>query len=713
MSFLTKTSLKSLLIGGFLVCAFLTGLSGGIGIFSLWHIKTMMSQIAGNVIQNVDKQNAQIQRLIPARKIITQISEATTPEDLDQTMEEFRSLHNKSESTVSEIEAINQEIIALAEYKKHQISALQNLNQLKKENISTLDTITKLTIDSVKASEKESNKEIENEILSIKNGFGRVLSNQKTSSRGAGLEKALSDTGINSMMDELIMVSEMSISAVRAAMSVQSRTNRQLVVVNDIIGSADMPSLEEASKEIHRLGGEINSELVELPEDRTTDEIISLLQAISSSIEKMVEAKKSEIATLRAFKDKELNVRLLIGDVENRLLSEGKKLTHEVENRMNHSGDNVNRWQFIQVVLVVFAIVLALFIGFMVSAFITTPINNTIAAFKDIAQGDGDLTFRLDDSAKNEMGRMGRWFNVFIQKLQGIIKEIARQVDNLSVLSADLSDISEEIKQGIQSVSEKSNNVSISAEEMSTSMSSAAITMDKSATNTNMVASSSEEISSTIDGIARNVEKAREISNTAVQKASETSTNMDLLGNAAVSVGNIIETITEISEQVNLLALNATIESARAGEAGKGFAVVANEIKELARQTQEATQDIKDKIKGIQETTTITVEQISEIINVIIEVNNLVATISTSVEKQSESTRGIAASVAQASRGIQAVNENVNQSSSMVNEITRDIADVSNSLNQMSASGAQVFKSSGELSALSENLRKVVQQFKC
>jgi len=137
------------------------------------------------------------------------------------------------------------------------------------------------------------------------------------------------------------------------------------------------------------------------------------------------------------------------------------------------------------------------------------------------------------------------------------------------------------------------------------------------------------------------------------------------------------------------LALNATIEAARAGEAGKGFAVVANEIKELAKQTAEATGDIKEKIEGIQSTTNMTVGQISEITQVITDVN-----------------------VAQASRGIQEVNENVNQSSSVSAQISQDIADVSVSMNEMPTSSSQVNLSAQELSKLSESLKQMVDQFK-
>jgi methyl-accepting chemotaxis protein len=343
---------------------------------------------------------------------------------------------------------------------------------------------------------------------------------------------------------------------------------------------------------------------------------------------------------------------------------------------------------------------------------IVRGLKEMIASFQDIAKGEGDLTKRIEIASKDEIAELAGWFNTFIEKLQGIIRQIAGGVETLSTSSTELSAISEQISQGIQSASDKSNTVSAAAEEMSANMNNVAAAMEESATNTGMVATASEEMSATIGEIAQNAEKARCISDEAAHKATDASTNMDELGNAADAIGKVVETITEISEQVNLLALNATIEAARAGDAGKGFAVVANEIKELAKQTASASQDIKEKIGAIQGTTTTTVGQITDITEVITEVNEVVSTIATAVEQQSATTREIADNVSQASQGIQEVNENVNQSSTVSTEISRDIAGVSATMNEISTGSEQVNLSAQELSKLSERLKQMVEQFK-
>ena len=134
------------------------------------------------------------------------------------------------------------------------------------------------------------------------------------------------------------------------------------------------------------------------------------------------------------------------------------------------------------------------------------------------------------------------------------------------------------------------------------------------------------------------------------------------------------ETITSISNQTNLLALNATIEAARAGAAGKGFAVVATEIKELAKQTAAATEDIKVKISGIQNSTANTVDDIEKVMKVIHDISDIVTTIATAIEEQSVVTKDIAGNISQATRGVDEASDRVSQTSTVAQSVAQDIA---------------------------------------
>jgi methyl-accepting chemotaxis protein len=359
---------------------------------------------------------------------------------------------------------------------------------------------------------------------------------------------------------------------------------------------------------------------------------------------------------------------------------------------------------------VIFAAIIALclFIAFG----IVRALKEMIVSFQDIAEGEGDLTKRIAIRSKDEMAELAGWFNTFLEKLQGIIRKIAANSANVDHSSSELTDIATLMSNSTSETSSRADNVSVAAEEMSANLNNVAAAMEESSTNTSMVATAAEEMSATINEIAQNAENARSISDQAVDKADTASKKMDDLGQAAQGIGKVVETITEISEQVNLLALNATIEAARAGEAGKGFAVVANEIKELAKQTSQATLEIKEKIGKIQDSTDETIEGIDEISKVIKNINDIVATIATAVEEQSTATREIASNITQASQGIQEVNENVNQSSAVANQITSDIAVVNQGSSEVANSSDQVKHSAEDLKRMATELNAIVGSFK-
>ncbi len=273
---------------------------------------------------------------------------------------------------------------------------------------------------------------------------------------------------------------------------------------------------------------------------------------------------------------------------------------------------------------------------------------------------DGDLTVAIDAGARP--GSMLAALGETKRGLVTIAGDIFNGVESLTLSSTELSVISERLGDAASGTSDKSNTVAAAAEEMSVNMNSVADASEATAGNVNMVA--------------------------AAERTRQASKKIDELGRSAKEVGKVTAVINEISEQTNLLALNATIEAARAGEAGKGFAVVANEIKELARQTAEATQNIRRIIEEMQASTGATVEEIREVTTVIEEVSELITTVAAAIEEQSATTREIAGSVAQASQGITEINENIVQSSSVAGEISGDIADVSALAGELSGSSS-------------------------
>ena len=366
--------------------------------------------------------------------------------------------------------------------------------------------------------------------------------------------------------------------------------------------------------------------------------------------------------------------------------------------------------QLIAAAIITIALILTIIICLKI--FVTNPIKNTIEMVKDIAQGEGDLTKRLNVKSNDEIGELSNWFNQFLEKLQELIKEVSINAATIDTASTGFTELSDRMNNGVEALSSRSHTVAKATDDMSANMTSVAAAMEEAATNINMVATASEEMSSTITEIAQNAEKARSITGHAVSQTQSASNQVNELGNAATLIGKVVETITDISEQVNLLALNATIEAARAGEAGKGFAVVANEIKGLANQTATASGAIKEQIQGIQTSTDGTIGEISSISNIVMEINEIVATIATAVEEQSATTKEIAENISYASTGIVEVNENVSQGSTSSLQVAQEITEITDATNSLASSSQEVKSNADELSALGDRLAVLMGKFK-
>ena len=365
----------------------------------------------------------------------------------------------------------------------------------------------------------------------------------------------------------------------------------------------------------------------------------------------------------------------------------------------------------------VLIVTLALALVFAIIYFISTkiisePIDRVVEGLKDIAEGEGDLTKRLRVTSHDEIGSLAKWFNVFMDKLQDLIKQTVSTSGSVGNSSADLLVISGEMVKSTTSTMSKTDKVTKAAEEMSMNINAIASAMEEASSNINMVAAATEEMTSTINEIARNSDQARGISIRAVTSSRDASEKMNRLGSAAVDIGKVTETINDISNQTNLLALNATIEAARAGEAGKGFAVVAGEIKELSKQTAEATHEIKSRIDGIQAVTVETVKEIGSVGAIIREISEIITTIATSVEEQSAATKEISQNIGQASTGIQEVNEKINRNANVASVISKEIADVDISTGEILKNSDKVNQSADKLSEMARMLSDKVGMFK-
>jgi methyl-accepting chemotaxis protein len=347
-----------------------------------------------------------------------------------------------------------------------------------------------------------------------------------------------------------------------------------------------------------------------------------------------------------------------------------------------------------------------------ISMKISRPISEASEILGEIASGEGDLTTRMEVSSNDEIGVLANNFNLFVKKLQAIIGKVAENTSEVHVSSSDLSGLSNELHRLSEDSSSKTEHVVHSSNEASMNMNSVASAMEEYATNMTAIATATEEMSSTIHEIVESTETASSMTQEAMQQTSNMVTQLDSLHIATAKISEFVGTITDISDQVNLLALNATIEAARAGDAGKGFAVVASEIKELARQTSDASTQIQENIGLIVSSSEGTTTEIKKITQVVDQINEIIIHIGTALEQQSIATSEITTNISQASEGIGDVNANVSQTAELVHEVQTEVEGVEQNSKQIISQSNKVRDTSGSLRILSDQLEELVSRFK-
>ncbi|MFN8063505.1 MAG: methyl-accepting chemotaxis protein [Vicinamibacterales bacterium] len=312
-------------------------------------------------------------------------------------------------------------------------------------------------------------------------------------------------------------------------------------------------------------------------------------------------------------------------------------------------------------------------------------LNRKVAAILEVvnAAAKGDLTREMTVTGGDAAGMIADGLKGFLSDLRVSIAAITQNAQALASSSEELSAVSTQMGANAEETATQASVVSAASEQVSK--------------NVQTVATGTEEMSASIKEIAKNANEAAKVATAAVKVADSTNTAVAKLGESSMEIGKVIKVITSIAQQTNLLALNATIEAARAGEAGKGFAVVANEVKELAKETAKATEDIGQKIEAIQTDTKAAVEAIVQISSIIGQVNDISNTIASAVEEQTATTNEIGRNVAEAAKGS--------------NEIAQNIAGVAQAARSTTDGANDTQKSAHQLSKMAAELQSLVSRF--
>ncbi len=394
---------------------------------------------------------------------------------------------------------------------------------------------------------------------------------------------------------------------------------------------------------------------------------------------------KTEIIPL--VNDTSETLKQLVGLARDTIIATSQDLREQVETA-----------ERIIMILVAVGVLLGIIIATSVVLGILGPLNQAIAAMQDIAEGEGDLTRKLNEKGGAELKALGRAFNLFVDKIRETVSQTTEAVERLAQVSGRMSAITEETVMGVDQQNSETERAATAMTEMaSTSVevaehargaAQAANDADGSAHEGQAVV---EQTMTSITALAGEVDKAGEV--------------IASLQQDSIQIGSILDVIRSIAEQTNLLALNAAIEAAAAGEQGRGFAVVADEVRTLASRTQDSTQEIQAMIERLQKSS-------EEAVNVMGNGRSLAE----QTVDQAGQTRVSLDTITQAVNSISEMNASISvaadEQSKVADEINRNIVTISDISHQTARGSNEIAQHSEELTRLAQTLKGLVGGFR-
>jgi methyl-accepting chemotaxis protein len=454
----------------------------------------------------------------------------------------------------------------------------------------------------------------------------------------------------------------------------------------------DAESIKRASENIIKLKPQLEKDLKGADSTIRTKELKAKLASINPKVDQMYKLYIEKVLKIELGKDSGIAVSSILNNPEYRaLLAEVSQLILEVsDQKASNAKKNVETLQaeldqiklFMRLMLGV-SVLLSFLVVYVVLQSVKRPLASLQKTILEMA--DSKLNTSVENTnLTNEVGEMAKAIQVLQTNLQQSFKAIGANSASVASSSEELAAVSMQMSSNAEETSAQAKVVADAADRMSS--------------NTQMVATGIEEMSASIREISLSTVQASTVANQAVDVAKSTNETMSKLGKSTMEIGNVLKVISSIAEQTNLLALNATIEAARAGELGKGFAVVANEVKELARQTAKATEEIGGSISVMQADAKGALASIEEITAIINKMNEISGIIASAVEEQAATTAEI--------------NRNVSEAATGSTEIAKNIKSVADAAKSTTEGASNSQQAASDLSKIAVDLEGAVAKFK-
>ncbi|CAN2041420.1 methyl-accepting chemotaxis protein [Candidatus Magnetomoraceae bacterium gMMP-15] len=740
MLVLSNIKIRTLLLTGFLLCAFITGISTYVGQRALKNTQKRMKEAAHRISNITAKHNMQEVYIASIHEIIVKIRSTENAENFDFILNRINSLQKKwlYEPAQRLIDIIKNKLIV------HKI----DLIKVRKELDSLLDSI------------HVAFEIINRDTITIADSFNfdaqiRIANAVNEIKETNVIFKISSDISEN--LDNLFLTTETSVENIKSALSVRSCAQQLEARVKDALLSNNMDVVNYARHPISTIISTATNELSCLPKNEITTELNKTFLSLSSMLVTALRLKiklisnEQEIAVLLGKNDenspKTKSLTMLIKSLDKVLSAKTICMNKEIETISKASFNEAKSWQNILIIVGVISIIFAIITGIFTARIVTRGVNRIVSALHDVASGDLSMRMSVEDNQVAEVNKMVISLNSTIDNLHSMIREITLTSEKVTesalsltqtsdkmtskaklmiIRSKDATNATEQATVNISNMAAESKNVSTqigwvasSSEKVSGNMRDIMEVSEDISSNLNNVADASKQMSSAINIAASAIEEMyaslNEVSKSsgngarmtkeASEKAKDTSEIMDVFVSSASEIGKVVELIKGIASQTNLLALNAAIEAAGAGEAGKGFAVVANEVKELARQTAGATEEIRQKVKSMQKSSASAVEAIKLIVEAESTIDNIMSTIASAVQEQTATINEISKGIAEAASSASSVSENIQdaavkavQSSKNVSEVVYTELEVSNNLDDVAQSAISIAKHAAEAS---------------